>query len=101
MELPPGAAVTKTVTAPPVATLPVASAAALGEVAYAVDGQQRGRRVLLAERAIPVASWETRLRYRLWDTWSGGDEREGLLQRTWHKAGEVFRDIGGWFGRLF
>jgi len=101
VELPPGAAVTKTVTAPPVATLPVASAAALGEVAYAVDGQQRGRRVLLAERAIPVASWETRLRYRLWDTWSGGDEREGLLQRTWHKAGEVFRDIGGWFGRLF
>lgn len=72
VSIPPGAEVTGDVAAPLVAVPPVAAAEELGRVVYEVDGQPRDERALLAERAVPVADWRSRLRYRLARLWLRG-----------------------------
>jgi hypothetical protein len=72
VSLPPGAKVTDSVSAPAAARPPVAGEQELGRVVFQVDGKKWDERALLADRAIPVASWQSRLRYRLGQFWAKG-----------------------------
>jgi len=74
VSLPPGAKVTHGVRAPSAARPPVTGGQKLGRVVYKVDGKKWAERDLLAEREIPVASWQSRLRYRLGQIWRKGRE---------------------------
>lgn len=69
VSIPPGAKVTSDVSAPSVAAPPVAREQELGTVVYKVDGEERDEQALVAERAVPVADWRSRLRYRLARVW--------------------------------
>jgi D-alanyl-D-alanine carboxypeptidase len=74
VSLPPGAKVTSTVRAPAAAAPPVAGDQELGTVTYKVDGKTWEQRGLLADREIPLANWQSRLRYRLGQIWTKGRE---------------------------
>jgi D-alanyl-D-alanine carboxypeptidase len=74
VSLPPGAKVSSSVEAPSAAQPPVARRQELGRVTFKVDGKEWKERALLADRPIPVASWQSRLRYRLWQIWERGSE---------------------------
>jgi D-alanyl-D-alanine carboxypeptidase (penicillin-binding protein 5/6) len=74
VSLPPGAKVTDSVSAPVAARPPVTGEQQLGRVVFRVDGKKWDERALLADRAIPVAGWQSRLRYRLGQIWERGRE---------------------------
>jgi D-alanyl-D-alanine carboxypeptidase (penicillin-binding protein 5/6) len=74
VSLPPGTKVTSTVRAPAAAAPPVAGDQELGTVTYKVDGKKWEQRALLADREIPLANWQSRLRFRLGQIWTKGRE---------------------------
>ena len=99
--LPPGARVTRALSAPRRVTLPLTAGATLGTLTYKVDGQRRGLSRLTAARSVPLPAWQTRLRYRIWSTWHDADASGNWLQRGWRHVADGFRSVGRWFRSVF
>jgi D-alanyl-D-alanine carboxypeptidase (penicillin-binding protein 5/6) len=99
--VPPGARVTSTLATPPRVTLPLAAGTAIGTVTYKVDGKRRGLSRLTAARSVPLSDWQTRLRYRVWNTWHHGSTGGNWLQRGWRHVADGFRAAGRWFTSVF
>jgi serine-type D-Ala-D-Ala carboxypeptidase (penicillin-binding protein 5/6) len=99
--VPPGARVTRTLSAPRRVTLPLTAGAALGTVSYKVDGKRRGLSRLTAASSVPRPDWQTRLRYRIWSSWHDGDPSGNWLQRGWRHVTDGLRSVGHWFRSVF
>lgn len=91
--VPPGVVVSKRVVAPRVVTAPVAGGQALGEVSYTVMGESRHKSRLVAARAVPQSSWQTRLRYRLHSVWDRIADTVGLSLRRLADPRAVLRPV--------